>query len=1783
MGIALSKLWFSLRNRFRTSQDAGPRAVLPCCEALEPRLLLDATGPSSAELFEYAEWHVDNPSWSGNAFDVIADVDFTHVGSGETRTTQMFYDGNDDWRFRFTGTQTGTWNYTTSSGDSDLNGLSGSINITPNSDPEATGFVVSVGTKYAIQRADGELQALSPHVYGNMDGKDRILHWSSTKKVSDATQGDVDFYMDLADRDGFDWVFYDVIANRWFQDGAVSHNEHSSENPDLDTFEALDMVITRTRERGKFSQFWAWGDEARQWTPVGVGGINGTPDQRLQRYIAARLGPLPGWTMGYGFDLHEWVSEAQVGQWSQYMHDHMGWDHLLMARARSHSALDVVSHPGLLHSYQDAVNNLNGATRPQHFGERDNHQRESGHTMDWTRRHVWLYTMAGGHSCHFGKWGGDDYPNPEQLHTHLTFWSDNERFKLDMQPNNGMSGDSDTLVLESPSQQCLVAYRRNNASSIHLNLSGYGGSRAAVAVDTKSNYSEVNLGVLSASNQTVNLPYSSEWAIAVGDFDGAPDDTTPPTQVDGLSANAVSDSQIDLTWNAASDPESGIAGYNVYRDGALVANVGGTSYGDTGLSPETTYTYEIAAVNGAGLEGTKSSPVQESTQAFSGRAPEDPADAVAGIEYEVFDGSWSSLPDFDSLTAVETGVMSVIDLTPERDNTDNFAMRWTGYVEVPTDASYTFYTASDDGSQLFVGETMVVDNDGLHAVVEQSGTIGLEAGKHAMTVTFFEKTGGEAIDVRFEGGGLSKQVIPAANLFHVGEGNQAPTAVDDNASTNEGTPVTIDVLGNDSDPDAGDTLTVDSVTQGAHGSVTNNGSDVTYTPDAGFTGDDTFEYTVADGNGGYHTATVTVTVSTGTVQWAEGFDGLPDGTQSDSGATAWTTDTGNLGPNASFEVNGGQFQAGDTDGVGVWQTEAIDISSAGSVSVSLDVSGEGSLDVANDWLRVSIRVDGGALQEIGYFAGAVDAETVSADGISGSALEIVIEAKNTGDDESYYWDNVSVTGGTDNTPPVAEDDAFEVAEDGSHDGALSATDDDPGDTLTYAIAAPPAHGTLTAFDAATGEYTYEPADDYCGADSFTFTAHDGAAPSNEATVSITVTAVNDAPSFTPGGDVDVAQDSGAASIANWATGISAGPANESSQAVGFLVENDSPALFSAQPAVSADGTLTFTPAAGATGSASVTVRAHDDGGTAGGGEDTSAPETFTITVEPKPAGPVDVVIDNLDAGFTTTGTWLESYAADEYAGSSVVGYEAGAAATWTPDLPEAGLYEVSACWSGLMGDGSRYDRDSSAEFEVHHALGTAVVTVDQDVSSGHWVHLGDYDYEAGTSGFVVLVHDAEDPQATSADAVRFIKKPTVGIPELVVDNLDAGFAATGTWLESYATDEYAGSSVVGYQVGATATWTPDLPATTDYEVYAWWSGQCGQGCYDRDSQATYTITHAEGTTTVDVDQDANPGEWVSLGTYTFQAGASGSVMLKHDSQDPQPTSADAVKFAPVADVVIVDNQDAGRFATTGTWVESYAADEFAGSSVVSTGSGAAATWTPDLPGTGAYDVYAWWSGQCGQGCYDRDSQATYTIAHADGTASVDVDQDTGSGQWVFLGAYQFESGTSAAVTLTHDADDGQPTSADAVKFVRVAGLPEEVISAEVVVDNQDAAGFATTGTWLESFASDEYAGSSVCSYSVGATAKWTPYLPNAGSYEVYAWWSANVGDDTYDRDSQADYVVTHADGQTVVTVDQDDDSGEWVLLGTYGFEAGTGGFISLPHDADDASPTVADAVRLIWA
>jgi hypothetical protein len=210
-----------------------------------------------------------------------------------------------------------------------------------------------------------------------------------------------------------------------------------------------------------------------------------------------------------------------------------------------------------------------------------------------------------------------------------------------------------------------------------------------------------------------------------------------------------------------------------------------------------------------------------------------------------------------------------------------------------------------------------------------------------------------------------------------------------------------------------------------------------------------------------------------------------------------------------------------------------------------------------------------------------------------------------------------VTIGYGSAPPLAASDGFSLNEDGAltspAPGVLANDSDPAGRPLTAVLVNGPANAASFSMSA-DGSFSYTPTVNFNGTDTFTYKANNGTDDSNVATVTLTINAVNDVPSFTKGANRTTTEDAGIQSVAGWATNVSAGPANEASQTVSFLVSNNNPALFSAQPAVAANGTLTYTSAPNANGVATVTVQVRDSGGTANGGIDTSAPQTFTITV-----------------------------------------------------------------------------------------------------------------------------------------------------------------------------------------------------------------------------------------------------------------------------------------------------------------------------------------------------------------------------------------------------------------------------------------------------------------------------------------------------------------------------------------------------------------------------------------
>ncbi|ADB40331.1 NPCBM/NEW2 domain-containing protein [Spirosoma linguale] len=217
------------------------------------------------------------------------------------------------------------------------------------------------------------------------------------------------------------------------------------------------------------------------------------------------------------------------------------------------------------------------------------------------------------------------------------------------------------------------------------------------------------------------------------------------------------------------------------------------------------------------------------------REPENPANAVAGLDYQYYEGYWNNLPDMASLTPVKSGIVARVDLSV-RNRSEQYALRYKGYIDIPADGSYTFYTASDDGSKLLIGTTEVVANDGVHGVIEKSGVIGLKAGRHAITLLYFQAGGGQSMTVSYEGPGLSKREVPASAFYRVAADVSGVYLSDltwTSASSGYG-PVEKDRSNGEANAGDGRTITLNGVTYnkglGVHAS-----SDITYSLNGQYT------------------------------------------------------------------------------------------------------------------------------------------------------------------------------------------------------------------------------------------------------------------------------------------------------------------------------------------------------------------------------------------------------------------------------------------------------------------------------------------------------------------------------------------------------------------------------------------------------------------------------------------------------------------------------------------------------------------------------------------------------------------------------------------------------------------------------------------------------------------------------------------------------------------------------------------------------------------------------------
>jgi hypothetical protein len=326
-----------------------------------------------------------------------------------------------------------------------------------------------------------------------------------------------------------------------------------------------------------------------------------------------------------------------------------------------------------------------------------------------------------------------------------------------------------------------------------------------------------------------------------------------------------------------------------------------------------------------------------------------------------------------------------------------------------------------------------------------------------------------------------------------------------------------------------------------------------------------------------------------------------------------------------------------------------------------------------------------------------------------------------------------------------------------------------------------------------------------------------------------------------------------------------------------------------------------------------------------------------------------VIVDNLDAGASSVGTWSPSLASGFYGADSVYSNTAGSAFTFTADLAPDAIYAVYAWWTAAS------NRSTAVPYQIRSGatlLGTA--TVNQRLNGAQWNLLGIYHFSQ-----LAQVTVAQAGGITVADAVRFVP--------VTLDSLEITGPAT---VNENSTAEY--EALAHYSDGTSLpvqpqVWTVDMP-----EAAISATGLLTAGPVSADMPvmvgAEYTVN---GTTVTD-------------------------------------THGITILNGPVPPEVIVDNLSAGT-SSVGTWSPSLTSGFYATNSVYSNTADSTFTFPATLVPGATYQVYAWWTAATNRYTavpYEIRSDATLL-------GTIPVNQRLNGGQWNLLGTYAFTGATAS--------------------------------------------------------------------------------------------------------------------------------------------------------------------------
>jgi hypothetical protein len=380
--------------------------------------------------------------------------------------------------------------------------------------------------------------------------------------------------------------FHVFVSCRWFDIDEEDCRRIEGRDPGLDprTFDALELLIRKTHQAGGMVHLWMWGDEQRGHTPSSRsdwGGLDGPVAQKVEREIARRLGPLPGWSLGYGFDLDEWVKAGEMRSFRNRLQELLPRFHPLGGRPAGpnrgldHRAfrkwnrpLDYASYEHHRPTYAVYVAALEeNPDKPVLSEDRFRVLADSGskhYSMEDIRRGLWHSTLAGGVGNIWGylleggshDLGSAPFPDSEAIRTHFEFIR--ERFSKGMRRcSSERAQPAETTLCLSLGPRFLLY--KEDASQVEIPPGDRAGAGPAIAVDARRPYREIDIGPIPPERRLWEAPYASDWAIAVGDFAertlGVPS-TTKAHSPARLRVVSASTGRIELEWTPRAPEET---------------------------------------------------------------------------------------------------------------------------------------------------------------------------------------------------------------------------------------------------------------------------------------------------------------------------------------------------------------------------------------------------------------------------------------------------------------------------------------------------------------------------------------------------------------------------------------------------------------------------------------------------------------------------------------------------------------------------------------------------------------------------------------------------------------------------------------------------------------------------------------------------------------------------------------------------------------------------------------------------------------------------------------------------------------------------------------------------------------------------------------------------------------------------------------------------------------------------------------------------------------------------